>query len=85
MVVSRDAAQAYQEAWTKASTRTRLDAAIAHEYEELRASATPELRQRYNIEWPHYVAVALAPETSLLIADEAREMLRLYRSVLELE
>lgn len=82
---SPDAAQAYQEAWATALTRTRLDAAIAHEYEELRAEAALEFQQRYKIEWPHYVAVAVAPETALHISDEARELLRFYRNALELE
>ena len=85
MVASPDAARAYQLAWAIASTRTRLDAAIAHEYEELRAIATPDPPQRFGVEWPHYVAVFLAPETALLITDEARELLQLYRCVLELE
>jgi hypothetical protein len=58
---------------------------IAHEYEELRAVATHELQQQYGIEWPHFVAVASAPETMLDISDQARELLQLHRRAMGLE
>jgi hypothetical protein len=84
-VASPDDAGAYHEAWARASTRTRLDAVIAHECEELRAVAADELQQQYGIEWPHVVAVANAPETTLRISDQARELLRLHRRAMGLE
>jgi hypothetical protein len=84
-VVSPDDAREYHQAWAGASVRTRLDAVIAHEYEELRAVATHEVQQQYGIAWPHFVAVANAPETMLRISDHARELLRLHRRAMGLE
>jgi hypothetical protein len=84
-VASREAAQAYHEAWASASTRARLDAAIAHEHAELRAVATPELQRRYGVQWPHYAAVRNAPDTALRISPEGRELLRLHRRAMGLE
>jgi hypothetical protein len=83
--VSQTAADAYHEAWAKASVRTRLDAAIAHEYEELGAVATPHFQQHYGAGWAHYSAVKKAPETSLGVSESARELLRLHRRVMGLE
>lgn len=84
-IASPDAVREYQEMWASVSTRTRVDAAIAHEYEELRAIAALELQQRYGVGWPHYIAVANAPESALRISDDARELLRLHRRVMGLE
>jgi hypothetical protein len=84
-VVSQEAAAAYHEAWARASNTTRMDAVIAHEYTELRAVATPELQRLYGPEWPHYAAVKNAPDTTLKISNEARELLRLQRRALGLE
>jgi len=62
-----------------------MDAVIAHEYTELRAVATPELQHLFGPEWPHYAAVKNAPDTTLKISNEARELLRLQRRALGLE
>ena len=84
-VVSQEAAAAYHEAWARASNTTRMDAIIAHEYAELRAEATSELRAKYGQQWPHYAAIENAPDTPLAISEKAREILRLQRRALGLE
>ena len=84
-VVSQEAAAAYHEFWAHASNTARMDAVIAHEYAELRAIATPELQAKHGQQWPHYAAIKNAPETSLKISDEARELLRLQRHALGLD
>ena len=63
----------------------RMDAIIAHEYAELRAEATPELRAKYGQQWPHYAAITNAPDTPLKISEAGRYLLRLQRRALGLE
>lgn len=81
-VLSQEAAAAYHEAWTRASNMTRIDAIIAHEYAELRAEATAELRAKYGQQWPHYAAIKNAPDTPLTISEKSRELLCLQRCAL---
>jgi hypothetical protein len=54
------------QAWRKARLRTRIDAAIAHEDMEWRAST-------------HEAAVELAPETDLPVGGGPRKLLRAIR------
>jgi hypothetical protein len=84
-LVSKEAANAYHTAWASASDQTRMEAVIAHEYAELKATATPEFQQQYGSEWAHYAAVKNAPDTSLKISPEAKELLRLHRRAVGLE
>ena len=84
-IVSQEAAKVYHEAWAHASNTTRMDAVIAHEYTEMHPVATSELERLYGPEWPHYAAIKNAPDTTLKISNEARELLRLQRRALGLE
>ena len=53
--------------WEKARLRDRIDAAIAHEFEEVKAEGS------------HDLAVENAPETALPINEKVRELLRAIR------
>ena len=55
-----------REAWPPARLRDRLDAIIAHEYEEARAG-------------DHVAALARGPDTELPIREDARKLLRTMR------
>jgi hypothetical protein len=64
--------------WSKGRLRDRIDAAIAHEYTEALAKPMPGLDF-------HEQAVKFAPDTSLDISPGARQILREYRTALELD
>lgn len=81
-IVERDVIGAFQMAWASASLRTRLDVVAAHEYSEMRAVSTPELRRRFGREWPHYAAILDTPECTLRVSNNARDLLRRHRRAL---
>jgi hypothetical protein len=64
--------------WSKARLRDRIDAAIAHEYTEALAKPMPGLDF-------HEQAVTFAPDTALNIGPIARQILREYRTAMQLD
>jgi hypothetical protein len=85
-ISNQQAATAYRNLWSQASVRSRLDAVAAHELTELRAVQPANWDvARYGPWDPHRHAVRFAPDTTLNISDQARELLRLQRQALGLD
>jgi hypothetical protein len=85
-ISNQQAAKSFGDLWSKASVRSRLDAVASHELAELQAVQPANWDVAKYGPWnPHKHAIRFAPDTTLKISDQARELLRLQRQALGLD